>query len=112
VQVERVATVLPVADLAAAVTAWSALLGAEPTFVDGDRWAQFDVGGARIALAGSDRTSDLPGLMLKVADLDAARAEAAAQGLAVTEPQTGPHEVRATVTGPDGVPVVLYAPSG
>ncbi|MCW3005970.1 MAG: hypothetical protein JWP17_596 [Solirubrobacterales bacterium] len=108
--VERIATVLPVDDLAAAVAGWSALLGIEPTFVDGDRWAQFDVAGSRIALAGSDRTSDAPGLMLKVADLDAARAEASARGLDVTEPQIGPHEVRVTVTGPGGVPVVLYAP--
>jgi hypothetical protein len=108
--VERMATVLPVADLAGAVAAWTSLLGVEPTFVDGDRWAQFDVAGSRIALAGSDRASDEPGLMLKVADLDAARGEAAALGLAVSEPQTGPHEIRATITGPDGVPVVLYAP--
>jgi hypothetical protein len=109
--VERIATVIPVADLASAVEAWTTLLGATPTFVDGDRWAKFDVAGARIALAGSDRTSDDPGLMLKVPDLDEARAQAQAQGLAVTEPQMGPHEVRATVTGPGGVPVVLYAPT-
>jgi catechol 2,3-dioxygenase-like lactoylglutathione lyase family enzyme len=108
--IERLATVLPVPDLAAAVTAWSALLGVEPTFVDGDRWAQFDVAGARIALAGSDRTGDEPGLMAKVPDLDAALAELAAQGLQATAPQEGPHEIRATVTGPGGVPVVLYAP--
>jgi hypothetical protein len=108
--IERVATVLPVADLAASVAAWTKLLGTEPTFVDGDRWAQFDVAGARIALAGTDRTSDEPGLMLKVADLDTARAEALASGLEATEPEEGPHEIRTTVTGPDGVPVVLYAP--
>ena len=43
-------TVLPVEDLPAAVDYFRALLGVEPTFVDGDNWAQFDVGPRRIAL--------------------------------------------------------------
>ena len=50
--VQKIATVIPVDDLHSAVGRWKTLLGAEPTFVDGDRWAQFDVAGARIALAG------------------------------------------------------------
>ncbi|HEX4183871.1 MAG TPA: hypothetical protein VHY34_11500, partial [Caulobacteraceae bacterium] len=78
--IEGVATVLPVDDVGAAAKVWTALLGVEPTFVDGDRWAQFDVGGRRIALAGTDRVSNLPGVMLKVVDLEAARATAEAQG--------------------------------
>ena len=86
-------------------------MGAAPTFVDGDRWAQFDVAGRRLALAGTDRVSDQAGIMIKVADLTAARADALAAGLAVSEPQTGPHEVRCVVTAPGGWPVVLYAPA-
>ena len=31
--------------MTAAVERWEQLLGLPPTFVDGDRWAQFDVGG-------------------------------------------------------------------
>jgi hypothetical protein len=109
-EVQKIATVIPVDDLAEAVGRWKALLGAEPTFVDGHRWAQFDVAGARIALAGTDRTSSSTGLMLKVSDLEAARAAAEALGLAVGSPEEGPHEVRALVEGPGGVPLTLYAP--
>ena len=57
-EVQSIATVLPVDDVAAAARAFAALLGAAPTFVDGDRWAQFDVAGRRVALAGTDRVSD------------------------------------------------------
>jgi hypothetical protein len=109
--IEGVATVLPVDDVAAAAKVWAALLGTGPTFVDGDRWAQFDVGGRRIALAGTDRVSNLPGVMLKVADLAAARANAEAQGLLVGPVQQGPHEQRCLVDGPGGWPVVLYSPT-
>lgn len=109
--IENVATVLPVDDVAAAAKAWAALLGASPTFVDGDRWAQFDVAGRRIALAGTDRVSNLPGVMLKVGDLDAARARAMDQGLTVGPIETGPHERRCLVESPGGWPVVLYSPS-
>lgn len=109
--VEKVATVVPVDDLERAVRRWTALLGTEPTFVDGDRWAQFDIAGARIALAGTDRASDAVGLMLKVDDLDAARAAATQAGLTVGEVETGPHELRAVATG-DAAPVVFYTPKG
>ncbi|MFI4935443.1 MAG: hypothetical protein ACHP7N_12535 [Caulobacterales bacterium] len=101
--------VLPVEDVAEAARVWSALLGVAPTFVDGDRWAQFDVSGRRIALAGTDRVSDQAGIMVKVGDLGAARAAALAAGLPVTEPAEGPHEIRCVVTAPGGWPVVLYA---
>ena len=108
--IEGVATVLPVDDVAAGAEIWAALLGVAPTFVDGQRWAQFDVAGRRIALAGTDRMSNLPGVMLKVADLDAARARAAGQGLTVGPVQLGPHENRCLVETPGGWPVILYSP--
>ena len=108
--IEGVATVLPVDDVAAAAEAWAALLGVAPTFVDGERWAQFDVAGRRIALAGTDRVSDRAGVMLKVADLGAACARAAAQGLKVGPIAEGPHESRCVVEGPGGWPIILYAP--
>jgi hypothetical protein len=108
--VERLSPLLPVDDLAAAVEAWSALLGVEPTFVDGERYAQFDVAGSRLALAGTDRAADVPAVMVKVGDLAAARERALASGLEAGDPQEGPHEVRCVVTGPGGWPVVLYAP--
>ncbi len=108
--IQGVTPVLPVDDVAKAAQIWSALLGVKATFVDGDRWAQFDVGGKRIALAGTDRVSDRAGLMIKVGDLAAARAAATAAGLAVSEPQEGAHEVRCVVTAPGGWPIILYAP--
>lgn len=106
--VEGVAAMLPVDDVAAAAKTWEALLGVAPTFVDGDRWAQFDVGERRIALAGSDKVSDKAGVMLKVSDVTAARAAAVAAGLEATALQEGPHEIRCVVSAPGG-PVVLYA---
>jgi len=108
--VERVTAVLPVADLRDAVASWTTLLGVEATFVDGDRWAQFDVGPDRIALAGTDRASDLAGVMVKVSDLPAARAAALAAGMAVGRIERGRHELRCLVRSADGWPAILYGP--
>lgn len=108
--VQGIATVLPVDDVAEAARLWEALLGVKPTFVDAPRWAQFDVGGRRIALAGTDRTSDKAGLMIKVGDLAAARAAFADAGVPIGEVEEGPHELRCTGAGPGGWPVTLYTP--
>jgi hypothetical protein len=106
---ERLSTVVPVDDLAAAVEQWTALLGVAPTFVDGDRWAQFDVGGGgRLSLAGTDRAANTPGLMIKVADIEAAREQLIALGLAPGEIEQGPHEARIGVSGPGGLPITVY----
>lgn len=107
---ERIATVIPTDDLDGAVKQWSALLGVEPTFVDGDRWAQFDVAGGRLALSGADRVHDGPAVLVKVADLDHARAQAEAMGLEVGEIGVGPHERRCVVIGPDDYAVILHSP--
>ena len=94
-QIEGLEPVLPVDDMAAAARTWSALLGVDPTFVDGERWAQFDVSVAGgVALAGTDRVADVPGLMIKVADVAAARTQAIRLGLPVGELEDGPHETR------------------
>jgi hypothetical protein len=108
--VEKLSMVLPVPDLAAAVAVWKQVLGADPTFVDGDRWAQFDHAGARLALAGTDRTSDQPGVMVKVKDLDDASERLREAGCTVGEAATGEHERRVTATGPGGWPIILYSP--
>ncbi len=109
--VESFATVVPVADLAEGVAFWSSVLGVEPTFVDGDRWAQFDANGRRLALAGSDRFADVPSVLLKVADLDAARSQLEALCAEVTEIADGAHERRFTAVAPGGWTVALYAPA-
>lgn len=108
--VEKLSMILPVPDLAAAVAVWKEVLGTEPTFVDGDRWAQFDHAGARLALAGTDRVSDQAGVMVKVKDLDEACSRLRQAGCTVGEASTGAHERRATATGPGGWPIVVYAP--
>ncbi len=108
--IESFATVVPVPDLAEGVSFWTALLGVEPTFVDGDRWAQFDAGGRRIALAGSDRFADVPSVMLKVTDLDAAHAQLVALGAEVSAIADGAHERRFTAVAPGGWTIALYAP--
>ena len=108
--VQSITTVLPVDDLDAAVAAFGSLLGIEPTFVDGDGWAQFDLDGRRIALAGTDRTSDKAGVMLKVDDLPAAREALAQAGFEPGEIEEGGHELRVQGTGPGGWPVVAYVP--
>lgn len=110
IEIQGVTPVLPVPDVAEAAKTWAALLGVSPTFVDGDRWAQFDVNGRRIALAGTDRASDQAGIMVKVADLSSARDAALSAGLSVSDPTVGPHEVRCTATAPGGWPVTFYAP--
>lgn len=109
-EISSLTTVLPVDNVEEAAKIWTLLLGVEPTFVDGDRWAQFDVAGRRLALAGTDRVSNQAGVMIKVDDLDAARTVALAQGLTVGEVQTGPHERRFVVLAPGGWPAIFYAP--
>ncbi|MEU4745372.1 hypothetical protein AB0G02_33600, partial [Actinosynnema sp. NPDC023658] len=99
---ERIAPVVPTDDLAGSVERWSALLGVQPTFVDGDRWAQFDVAGGRLALSGADRVHDGPAVLVKVPDLDEAVARAQALGFVVGEVTTGPHERRCVAVAPDG----------
>lgn len=108
--IEKLSIVLPVPDLSAAVAVWRELLGVDPTFVDGDRWAQFDHAGGRLALAGTDRPADEPGVMVKVADLDAACERLRRAGCTVGEPSTGAHERRVAATGPGGWPIIVYSP--
>jgi catechol 2,3-dioxygenase-like lactoylglutathione lyase family enzyme len=110
VSVESFAPVFPVPDLAAAVTFWTAVLGVAPTFVDGERWAQFDAGGRRLALAGTDRVSETAGVMVKTADIDAASSALESLGARPGPVERGPHELRRVVEAPGGWSLVLYTP--
>ena len=104
------AAVFPAADLADGVRFVAAVLGVEPTFVDGGRWAQFDLGGARLALASGAESSGAAQVMVKVADVAAVGERLSRAGYDVAGPVTGPHEERLSVTGPDGWSVVVYEP--
>jgi len=106
-RIEQLLPVIPVDDMAGAVAAWTVVLGIGPRFVDGDRWAQFDVEGRRLALAGTDRESDQPGVLVKVDDMEEARRRAASAGLEVGPTREGPHELRFTATGPGGWPITF-----
>jgi len=104
------ASVFPTAAMADGVRFLATVLGVEPTFVDGERWAQFDLGGARLALASGAQSSGAAQVMVKVADAEAAAQRLAAAGFPVVGPVPGPHELRFSVTGPDGWSVVVYEP--
>jgi hypothetical protein len=108
--IEKLAIVLPVDDFSAAVAAWTTALGTVPTFVDEPRWAQYDLGGTRLALSGTDRVSNLGGVMAKVADLSAERTRLEEGGLRPGPVETGPHERRMTTIMPSGAMLVLYEP--
>ncbi len=105
---KKLNSVLPASDLDAAVAFWSEVLGVAPTFVDGDRWAQFDLEGSRLALAGKDRVSEQAGVMVKVDDLVKARTVLVDRGQKVSEIEEGPHELRCATQDPDGSLLVLY----
>jgi hypothetical protein len=85
------------------------VLGIKPTFVDGDRWAQFDLGPRRLALSGTDRLTDDPSIMIKVEDLNHARAQVTTAGAAVGAIQEGPHESRFLADTKHGT-IVFYTP--
>lgn len=103
------APVIPVEDLDAAVRYWEAVLGGPPTFVDGTRWAQFDLGGRRLALAGTDRTTDRPSVMLKAPDLGVAREALERLGATLGPVEAGPHESRFLARGDEPVNIVVYS---
>jgi hypothetical protein len=106
--------VYPMPSLADAVPFYARVLGVEPTYVDGDRWAQFDVRGRRVALCGpADRIAEEPALMVKVAGIEQARRELADAGIGVGEIHVGAHEHerRCVVEAPGGWVVMLYDPS-
>lgn len=108
--IQSITTVLPVSDLTAAVATWRTILGVEPAFVDGARWAQFNVGPTRIALAAGDQAVAAPGLMIKVADLEAQSARLAQAGILVSEVRTGPHERFVEAQATDGWRATFYSP--
>ena len=110
--VERLGAIFPADNLTAAIDLLTAVLGTPATFVDGDRWAQFDIGPTRVMLAGADER-DIPSLAVKVADLDVTLARLRAAGFPADEPVTGPHERRTSVRPSRESPwaIVLYEPS-
>ena len=107
---EKSAIVIPVDDMDLAVEIWGQLLGVPPTFVDGDKWSQFDAGVGRVCLAGTDRNWSSTAGMFKT---QRGRLEEAAQtlerlGFSSSAVEHGEHERRCVLTGGSDVTVVLY----
>lgn len=104
--------VLRVRDMDAACRFYEQALGLEVKLRDGARWAQFDAGGIRIALAaeGELPSGEPLAVNLRVADVAEAVRRLGATGVATEGPVRGAHEVRASFRDPDGNLFYVYAP--
>ena len=105
------APVLPVPDLTEAIDTWKTVLGVEPTFIDGDKWAQFDLEGRRLILSGTDRIAETPSIMVKTADVADARTRMSSAGLSFGDAYRHGGELRSNALGPGGWTIVLYGPA-
>ena len=98
-------------DMDAAVRFYTEVLGFGLKLRDGDHWAAFDVGGQTLAIEGGSPGG--PGgatVSLRVDGLDALVADLRAKGAQVSDPESGPHERKATLRDPAGNTLVLYEP--
>ncbi|WP_084727955.1 VOC family protein [Rhodococcoides yunnanense] len=102
----------PVGDVPAAVSFYEDVFSLTTLFVDGDRYAALDAGGAKLALAGKEeKLVEVPSASFKVADIDRALELAvAAGGETVLGPVDGPHERRAVARDPWGNLFIVYQP--
>ncbi len=100
----------PVADLDAAETFYRDVLGLEPMFRDGDRFAAFRAGDVTVALAaGEEILADRAIVSYKVDDIDGAVAALEGAGARVERGvEDGPHERRAVLRDPAGNPFAIY----
>ncbi len=102
---------IPVDDLGLAIELLTSKLACTVTMRDEDRYCALEAGGQVLALvAGKERVSDTAALVIRVADMEAAiDTMTAGGGKVISSPSEGPHEVRAVVRGPGGLPLVLSA---
>ncbi len=114
VDIQRVTVALP-GDVAQAADSLAAMTGAGPGLRDGDDWVQADLPGTGVRLAVSGPAGGVtePTVLLKVAELTAARDSLVAAGLAVGDVEQGGHEMRCTLTlpGVSSMAIVIYQPS-
>ncbi|MHB8465374.1 MAG: VOC family protein [Acidimicrobiales bacterium] len=106
---EKVSVVVPADRFEQSVLFWSRILGT-PTLVDGQRWAQFDVGGTRLALGADTERPRVTTVLVKVSNLDVAIAQLHDHGIELAGTEEGEHERRVAAQGPAGEAVVLYQP--
>jgi len=101
----------PVGDIARAVDFYSRAFGMPVRFVDGDRFAALDAGGAVLALAAEgENIAGHSAPAFKVPDLERFLASfPSADGTIIRRPEDGPHERRVVVADPWGNRIVVYA---
>jgi predicted enzyme related to lactoylglutathione lyase len=96
---------------------YTSVLGSEPLFVDGERWAQFSHGGVTVALAGSSEVVDGAGrgwvLTLEVPDLaEAERRALEAGGVVHARRDLGGHGTTVIVRDAANNATALWTPAG
>lgn len=106
-EVESLSVSVPTDAMGESLAFWSVLLG-PATFVDGGRWAQYDVGAHRLSLAGGDQRPDRLSILVRVTNLERALEEAQTAGIKYSEVATGPHERSSELVGPTDERVVVY----
>jgi predicted enzyme related to lactoylglutathione lyase len=113
-KIEKLRQVFVVAkDLERAVGFWRDTVGLPLAFRDGDRWVQFQAGGASFALASSEEGQGAPpGVpvpVFEVDDLDRALAELRAAGAGIGALRDmGAHGRTAAALDPSGARFVLF----
>jgi len=107
-EIERVAYVITSEEWLEDIQVLTALFGA-PSMIDGEAWAQFDIGGARVCLAGADERVESVAMMCKVADFAATSNILTAHGYRVGPVERWAHEERVVAARKDRQ-IVLYRP--
>ena len=103
-----------VRDMGRALTFYRDVVGLALKFQDGDRWTQFDVGGAALALSSPAEGAVAPGggavVTLEVDNLEATARSLTAQGVETVRPMRdmGTHGKTMAIRDPDGNVVQLY----
>lgn len=100
---------VPVDDMEAAVRFLSDVLGMEPRFQDGARYAAFPSGAVGLAfLGGEERIVSEPSLGVQVDDLNDVLSHWCIKGAEIVrKSEIGPHELRAVVRIPGGLLLTL-----
>jgi hypothetical protein len=108
-QIDRASLLVRADDVDHVVEVLSTLFG-PPSVHQSGIWAQFDVAGARIAVATGDQAPTTVGFTLKTADLEEAAAILSASGWACDGPTVGDHEERVIAVAPEGWSIIAYRP--
>jgi predicted enzyme related to lactoylglutathione lyase len=100
----------PVDDIERAVEFYRVAFGLPVRFVDGDRFAALEAGGAVLALvANHEDIAERSAAAFKVSDLEAFVSSLPKDATIIRGPLSGPHERRLVIADPWGNRIVVYA---